>query len=89
MGFETLHDQEMPLLAAQWLAEGSDSAELRELAALSSGDRVKARRALPVGSTDCSSRGSVVDLLAVVAEFMPGLDFGGLGLGHGLGEAAL
>src|SRR6266700_346245 len=42
----------------------------------------------PVGSTGCSSRGPVVDLLAVAAEFMPGLDFGGLGPGHGLGDAA-
>jgi hypothetical protein len=40
-------DQEIPLLAARWLAEGYDSAELRELAALSSADRVEARRGLP------------------------------------------
>jgi hypothetical protein len=35
----------------------------------------------PVGSTGCSSRGPVVDLLAVVAEFTSGLDFRGLALG--------
>lgn len=46
-GLYEVPDQEIPLLAAHWLAEGYDSAELRELAALSSGDRVDARRGLP------------------------------------------
>jgi hypothetical protein len=46
-GLYGVPDQEVPLLAAQWLAEGYDSTELRELAALSSADRVEARRGLP------------------------------------------
>src|SRR6266536_607537 len=45
-GLRDVPDQEIPLVAAQWLAEGFDSAELWELAALSSADRVEARHAL-------------------------------------------
>jgi hypothetical protein len=40
-------DQRLPLLAAQWLADGLDSPELRDLAGLGRRDGVEARRMLP------------------------------------------
>src|SRR4051812_1570778 len=44
----TVRDDDLPMLAAQWLAEGWDSDELRELAALSSADaKSDAHRLLP------------------------------------------
>src|SRR5207248_6306040 len=44
----SLPDADLPMLAAEWLAQGFDSEPLRELAGLSRNDGAEARRLLPV-----------------------------------------
>lgn len=47
-GAEPLRDEQLPLLAAEWLARGFDSSELVQLAAMTSTEaRTDARRLLP------------------------------------------